>query len=136
MVLISIHASRGGSDFRIGIFAFLLLISIHASRGGSDECERRGWAKVIISIHASRGGSDLVALILFHLGAEFQSTLPVGEATVWSCADRFADNRFQSTLPVGEATAASTCSISDVLFQSTLPVGEATFRFVLLSYRK
>ena len=83
-MIISIHASRGGSDGNQPTHHDVpVLISIHASRGGSDE--RRGvepllllhfnprfpWGKrrrfdffshvqVVISIHASRGGSDSV----------------------------------------------------------------------------
>ena len=34
------------------------MISIHASREGSDYYEGWDWSKLTISIHASRGGSD------------------------------------------------------------------------------
>ena len=56
-----------------------------------------------ISIHASRGGSDRregdAGLFL----EKFQSTLPVGEATIWPLLSHTLIP-FQSTLPVGEAT--------------------------------
>ena len=81
--IISIHASRGGSDFemtatRFGreIFQSTLpvgeatagrravrhdvIISIHASRGGSDFPRGRFFRLIRISIHASRGGSDTI----------------------------------------------------------------------------
>ena len=58
---ISIHASRGGSDWTCHEEdTDASIISIHASRGGSDfmACVVLAGFK-IISIHASRGGSDL-----------------------------------------------------------------------------
>ena len=79
--VISIHASRGGSDFdENGVLRFTFKfqstlpageatssmsctalpgeISIHASRGGSDDCLDLLRSIPDISIHASRGGSD------------------------------------------------------------------------------
>ena len=79
--MISIHASRGGSDVNHKFAAQISAISIHASRGGSDSTTvgnvlgafdfnpRFPWGKRLrevseamvkaqISIHASRGGSD------------------------------------------------------------------------------
>ena len=59
-VMISIHASRGGSDKdTIDRLETVLKISIHASRGGSDLHEQAPDAVTVISIHASRGGSDV-----------------------------------------------------------------------------
>ena len=82
MFSISIHASRGGSDLKLGNKSeFSQDISIHASRGGSDPVDYadnitvyvfqstlpagEATAAVVasleaamISIHASRGGSD------------------------------------------------------------------------------
>ena len=57
-------------------------ISIHASRGGSDLWCSAVAARTAISIHASRGGSDWKRPASFWTAAIFQSTLPVGEATV------------------------------------------------------
>ena len=58
--LISIHASREGSDLAAagarGIFAD---ISIHASREGSDAVLKDFKKHLAISIHASREGSDM-----------------------------------------------------------------------------
>ena len=78
---ISIHASRGGSDFfKIEKYSknshfnprfprgkrqmsqqerdYIKRISIHASRGGSDKNLFHNAYLLKISIHASRGGSD------------------------------------------------------------------------------
>ena len=88
-------------------------ISIHASRGGSDPVRpskgeeqqhfnpRFPWGKrhegydVVtrsdyISIHASRGGSDLKSARLARRMTVFQSTLPVGEATILTKYAEFA----------------------------------------------
>ena len=56
--VISIHASRGGSDVLKWLTTLMPLISIHASRGGSDTPPSRMPFVLRISIHASRGGSD------------------------------------------------------------------------------
>ena len=104
LFIISIHASRGGSDpfhwynrmvsntfqstlpvgeatFRILPAVFPFSISIHASRGGSDlKDDFKGKAEQI-SIHASRGGSDARMRERHEVFVQFQSTLPVGEAT-------------------------------------------------------
>ena len=58
------------------------MISIHASRGGSDESMASDMPISMISIHASRGGSDCVRHDHDVIPRRFQSTLPVGEATV------------------------------------------------------
>ena len=58
------------------------MISIHASRGGSDtKDEARQAADKMISIHASRGGSDSTVAGTKATCEAFQSTLPAGEAT-------------------------------------------------------
>ena len=101
-------------------------ISIHASRGGSD---KKAISKVTmdnISIHASRGGSDKYHRAGCKYLKKFQSTLPVGEATVYGNPTCVGTSRFQSTLPVGEATKSLFSAIGVGIFQSTLPVGEAT----------
>ena len=128
-------------------------ISIHASRGGSDFfnlCEIAGYK--IISIHASRGGSDALCKMPPAFIKVFQSTLPAGEATFLNDFKSAADP-FQSTLPAGEATyehefhkpyssisihasrGGSDPGVIDLIarqaiFQSTLPAGEATFFLV------
>ena len=153
------------------------MISIHASRGGSDHLVRHrrrlpkfqstlpaGEATSLwfclprpseISIHASRGGSDLrrrsLSWILYNFNPRFprgkrpvpvmspapinlfQSTLPAGEATVFSSISKDMEV-FQSTLPAGEATRITTLLLTATAkFQSTLPAGEATYLIWLLS---
>ena len=56
---ISIHASRGGSDWERIQQVRDSPISIHASRGGSDALFWLIGVESVISIHASRGGSDI-----------------------------------------------------------------------------
>ena len=81
--IISIHASRGGSDRLPPASRSRAEISIHASRGGSDLALRiHGKDAVVISIHASRGGSDDPRRHRLRRTHIFQSTLPVGEATL------------------------------------------------------
>ena len=57
------------------------IISIHASREGSDKSLRVMPASSGISIHASREGSDPTRKQMWILPSEFQSTLPAREAT-------------------------------------------------------
>ena len=103
--LISIHAPRGGSDCTAmipraaavafqstlpvgGATAFLpsglpvTRISIHAPRGGSDAQIIISIKNDCISIHAPRGGSDLYCSSVQLYFFLFQSTLPVGGATL------------------------------------------------------
>ena len=76
---ISIHASRGGSDFfEIGGLPFDD-ISIHASRGGSDQEPKQGDAPAGISIHASRGGSDLLIQWDVRRHPDFNPRFPRGK---------------------------------------------------------
>ncbi len=110
----------------------------------SDSCAKTS----IISIHAPRGGSDFWVLIMLQPKRVFQSTLPVGGATVvvavvakhgrnfnprspWGERPQpvfrlLGGGEFQSTLPVGGATRRSPNTSKHCLFQSTLPVGGAT----------
>ena len=101
------------------------MISIHASRGGSDQSgarhcpcrqifqstlpvgEATAGATVIayivgISIHASRGGSDPDKYVMRMGGWSFQSTLPVGEATRESAEFDSAKNYFNPRFPWGK----------------------------------
>ncbi len=147
--VISIHASRGGSDFSfssIFLTSFAFQSTLPAGEATSSNGRR-------------------------HSFGIFQSTLPAGEATV-IVPDRVGQYQFQSTLPAGEATPfhhpheqlahisihasrggsdlALTTSLAAIVhfnprfprgkrpfppgvlerqyrFQSTLPAGEATF---------
>ena len=102
--IISIHAPRGGSDVFFPAAMFLTLdISIHAPRGGSDPGGAEPPLLPTISIHAPRGGSDRHQDRAAPFAKQFQSTLPVGGATV--VKQVLVDVvQFQSTLPVGGAT--------------------------------
>ena len=60
-------------------------ISIHAPRGGSDNGFMARNATISISIHAPRGGERLETLPPDKLALLFQSTLPVGGATIIPC---------------------------------------------------
>ena len=106
-VYISIHAPRGGSDYTSEEAVEVIAISIHAPRGGSDPIcdkvkhtdghfnprspwgerllpESEGVGSDLISIHAPRGGSDAEILRALHACIRgFQSTLPVGGATIF-----------------------------------------------------
>ena len=80
---ISIHAPRGGCD---RMFSAPKIrprrISIHAPRGG---CDASDWPKRVgppISIHAPRGGCDDRQKVYLLSDDAFQSTHPVGGATV------------------------------------------------------
>ena len=106
--------------------AFEELISIHASREGSDKCTGyRRFRCADISIHASREGSDAELTDKIEQKRQFQSTLPVREATRCS-AIRTPLNIFQSTLPAREATIGGGVCWPKREFQSTLPAREAT----------
>mgnify|MGYP000852370309 CR=1 FL=1 len=147
---ISIHASRGGSDVlrfavqRVHLYfnprfpwgkrpqlppcsEAVISISIHASRGGSDRFTLDENPFVSISIHASRGGSDYKITSFFTIVKVFQSTLPVGEATLPVRRSRFSAIHFNPRFPWGKRRSAVCGSTGASLFQSTLPVGEATF---------
>ena len=127
-------------------------ISIHAPRGGSDLIFRAKLGNAfLISIHAPRGGSDLGLDRNFISGIQFQSTLPVGGATLSGKslmlgnlisihAPRGGSDIFLETLvlsvrhfnprsPWGERQRLEFTIYDRLIFQSTLPVGGATMRF-------
>ena len=103
---VSIHAPRGGSDMLRDLqMRSAQVVSIHAPRGGSDIIShnvgpkrtrfnpRSPWGERLfasdgkevrlwVSIHAPRGGSDDVEARELGGWNKFQSTLPVGGATV------------------------------------------------------
>ena len=78
-----------------------------------------------ISIHAPRGGSDPIALPCQRSGRDFNPRSPWGERRKHRHTAHF-QAQFQSTLPVGGATLRSSPSPATQIFQSTLPVGGAT----------
>ena len=102
--MISIHASRGGSDrYRYEIYSF-----------DYDFNPRFPWGKRrypayydvkwdYISIHASRGGSDYFNIRLVAFIKHFNPRFPWGKRPL-NGRKRCVIGKFQSTLPVGEAT--------------------------------
>ena len=101
---ISIHAPRGGSD----IFWAMLVLSVRhfnpRSPWGERPCISDGYAgRRLISIHAPRGGSDRTSWIFTILSSHFNPRSPWGERRPrWTVSS--VRQRFQSTLPVGGAT--------------------------------
>ena len=78
-------------------------ISIHAPRGGSDGMVRRVFDSHLISIHAPRGGSDQAVMRSCLGPSDFNPRSPWGERPIRSYLREVAFT-FQSTLPVGGAT--------------------------------
>ena len=100
-------------------------ISIHAPRGGSDADGASGGDGGGISIHAPRGGSDPGLHQAVGAASDFNPRSPWGERPPRRPpVSKFG--RFQSTLPVGGATIMFQKIKQMLLFQSTLPVGGAT----------
>ena len=59
---------------------------------------------IAISIHAAHGGSDSSDITLTPEDLKFQSTLPMGAATMTVIIYVMEHQIFQSTLPMGAAT--------------------------------
>ena len=126
--MISIHAPRGGSDN-----------GNYGRRGkGGDFNPRSPWGerrrfrrkqrcRICISIHAPRGGSDEVLGMIAAAYGGFQSTLPVGGATLFLRPIWYDMGNFNPRSPWGERHAAPINHNTVIRFQSTLPVGGATF---------
>ena len=115
----------GEATFQPVSFAVVLIISIHASRGGSDNIkagDNVAWNGFQSTLPAGEATSDINLLMRF---VRFQSTLPAGEATLLMNPPEL-DFKFQSTLPAGEATVFIVWFCKTLQFQSTLPAGEAT----------
>ena len=116
--------------------------------GGATDWKLTLVYNVKISIHAPRGGSDSAIVDLPPHNGHFNPRSPWGERLV-GAIDKFNEELFQSTLPVGGATLAQLFLVrlvfisihaprggSDetnggyvaihMIFQSTLPVGGAT----------
>ena len=123
-------------------------ISIHASRGGSDSnrADRKAEAGYFNPRFpwGKRQQDNVVGMII----KQFQSTLPVGEATYFSPANIMAGSisihasrggsdtigildcssckNFNPRFPWGKRRLGIGRNEKQVRFQSTLPVGEAT----------
>jgi len=104
---VSIHASRGGRDLTGHDMPTIpRTVSIHASRGGRDAQRRdAGDGIVVVSIHASRGGRDFDAKPKIpRLATCFNPRVPWGtRRRLMGAVSRFT-GLFQSTRPVGDAT--------------------------------
>ena len=82
LLIISIHASREGSDLlRNSAAAYNNLFqSTLPAREATRQAPKSPGAPTI-SIHASREGSDACSSMTYSSGLTFQSTLPAREAT-------------------------------------------------------
>ena len=119
---ISIHAPRGGSDNNQFEVRCQDYISIHAPRGGSDTV-RSIWPQPrSISIHAPRGGSDFLFLHLLPIITNFNPRSPWGERHLHRPLRDYQQG-FQSTLPVGGATLCSVPAVLDTLISIHAPRG-------------
>ena len=147
---ISIHAPRGGSDLFVtlicvddsgfqstlpvgGATAYLntlnfdgVPISIHAPRGGSDDCRCRQRPVCSHFNPRSPWGERLTYQQNLFCDKIFQSTLPVGGATMMAVYSRGYSAHFNPRSPWGERLWSMILPLPVSLFQSTLPVGGAT----------
>ena len=138
----------GGATFKCWYFLLALPISIHAPRGGSDFTVTNGakgnkdfnprspWGERpnTISDHRKANlfqstlpvGGATILLVSISVCFQFQSTLPVGGATCLVRGDVFHDPDFNPRSPWGERPRLSFGTKMVYIFQSTLPVGGAT----------
>ena len=103
------------------------MISIHASRGGSDAnsvgiVSQKTFQSTLPAGEATKLQTPTIKQ------TEFQSTLPAGEATnkpkrLRRCHD------FNPRFPRGKRLLLSVLLVAVLIFQSTLPAGEATGSF-------
>ena len=101
---VSIHAPRGGSDAGNSFCCSFQDVSIHAPRGGSDgRALIKAATKARVSIHAPRGGSDTRRGQPASRDGRFNPRSPWGERHDAATLARKL-RQFQSTLPVGGAT--------------------------------
>ena len=94
----------GGATGSHFLCPVVILISIHAPRGGSDPDGKELPDPADISIHAPRGGSDQFLRLVIDHQIYFNPRSPWGERHFFASILR-AVFIFQSTLPVGGATA-------------------------------
>ena len=124
---ISIHAPRGGSDTPRSIFpARRVYFNPRSPWGerraaGASQCSEPEFQSTL-----PVGGATVPVRRSPATGRQFQSTLPVGGATVSKLTPGNGSKSFQSTLPVGGATTKYLQEYAQFIFQSTLPVGGAT----------
>ena len=100
----------GGATRKLSPLSGVILISIHAPRGGSDHGNMPVAVIYLYFNPRSPWGERLCKSGLIEINGEFQSTLPVGGATTLM-SETILPRIFQSTLPVGGATLQ--CSSTD-----------------------
>ena len=155
--LISIHAPCGGSDSLNRNYTAYTIISIHAPRGGSDWQEdddhgrcgyfnpRSPWGERPVKSRLapdirnfnprSPWGERPQVFGTLQAGIRFQSTLPVGGATLEEALKKNAEYEdFNPRSPWGERPSARYQVLLWRKFQSTLPVGGATNVLVLFNF--
>ena len=130
---ISIHAPLAGCDAeRRSMYYKLLSISIHAPLAGCDKYERSG---LLFEKHFNPRtpcGMRRVPPLSRALGAAFQSTHPLRDAT--STIQRLTMAQgFQSTHPLRDATCCILCCILFQKFQSTHPLRDATLPHAIVN---
>ena len=102
------------------------LISIHASRGGSDRWKPQGFRPLPLFQSTLPAGEATVHFLDCVLNMIFQSTLPAGEATSDIAADVGNLTISIHASRGGSDSSVTSGSFSRLEFQSTLPAGEAT----------
>ena len=132
--MISIHASREGSDLALSLNVSPRVISIHASREGSDveSCHFR--IELSISIHASREGSDfgLCSLLRLRLLISIHASREGSDLRQWL---KWWQVQFQSTLPAREATGRIIkTGEGDVNFNPRFPRGKRLHLMLTFSF--
>ncbi len=124
--VISIHASRGGSDI-IKILENGISSDFNPRFPRGKRLQKRRRSETLENFNPRfPRGKRRMSLSPKYSKYRFQSTLPAGEATTWCTGWDSKPAIFQSTLPAGEATKFSLLASLKLLFQSTLPAGEAT----------
>ena len=93
----------GGATKDASLSLLPYAISIHAPRGGSDCVPKIHFSALRISIHAPRGGSDFLQPGFCICHADFNPRSPWGERRHFTPCLAI-NGIFQSTLPVGVAT--------------------------------
>ena len=123
-----------GKRHHCQVYQLRKLISIHASRGGSDEMQNDAIKADIISIHASRGGSDH-AQAHYQGRTPFQSTLPAGEATLYRIQALRARRYFNPRFPRGKRQSGPRCTSSIHNFNPRFPRGKRPMRISTALFR-
>ena len=112
----------GGATKSRSVIEWIYPISIHAPRGGSDEVDQVCILVFSISIHAPRGGSDARATAWDYYSRYFNPRSPWGERRrMWCGCNGW--RTFQSTLPVGGATVLPDDCVVSVCISIHAPRG-------------